>query len=182
MKTIIRDSKSLKQTLKEESYDKIIFFSSKTKNQEVLRWSTVSSGYAGEQEGDQPVMSIRRSYYHDLTGKEITTLLKNIRNGVVSIEEDVVEIYKEPEKNRQIKEENIRIQISVSDFIEAFDDNLFDTNICVSELLDYVGVNDILIIDGDNVSCPSQPGKVMGTITKEKNFYNKIDKYGTICM
>jgi hypothetical protein len=89
MKTIIRDSKSLKQTLKEESFDKIVFFSSETENQEVLTWSTVSSGYAGEQEGNQPVMSIRRSYYYDLTGKEITTLLKNIRNGVVSIEENV---------------------------------------------------------------------------------------------
>ena len=88
MKTIIRESENLRKTLKDESYDTIIFFSKETENQETLTWTTVSSGYAGEQEGDQPVMRIKRSSYYDLTGKEINTLLKNVRNGHPSIDPD----------------------------------------------------------------------------------------------
>ncbi len=85
MRTIIRDSQNLKKTLKEGSWDKIIFWEEEKSNQFEITWTIVSSGYAGEQDGNNPDMSISRSNYYNLTGKEIETLLKNIRYGHPSL-------------------------------------------------------------------------------------------------
>ena len=67
----IKAKGNLKKTLRDESYDIIIFWENGT-------WAVVSTGYAGEQDGDNPICSIRRSSYYDLTWKEIHQLVRNI--------------------------------------------------------------------------------------------------------
>ena len=64
----------LKELLSRECYDKVVIW-------EDGSWASVSSSYGGELDGDNPIITINRCYYYDLTRKEISQIIKAIKNG-----------------------------------------------------------------------------------------------------
>jgi len=60
----INDKQLLKDILYSEDYDKIVFWRDGT-------WNLVSSSYIGEQDGDDPVYSVKRVEHYNSSKKEI---------------------------------------------------------------------------------------------------------------
>ena len=65
----IKGKCDLKETLRYENYDRIAIWANGV-------WVDVGTGYAGEQDGNNPEVYINRSYHYDLTFKEISELIK----------------------------------------------------------------------------------------------------------
>ena len=68
MTTKIKEKGSLKEILRIENYDRIAIWPDGA-------WVDVGTGYAGEQDGNNPAIYIQRSFHYDLTWKEITELI-----------------------------------------------------------------------------------------------------------
>ena len=64
----IKNKETLKWALRDENYDRIAIWADG-------EWSNVGTSYAGEQDGDNPAAYIQRSFWYDLTWKEITVLI-----------------------------------------------------------------------------------------------------------
>ncbi len=71
----IKNKAELRKVLKEESYDKIIFWSDGN-------WTTVSNSYGGEQDSNNPITGISRSNCYDLTHKDITRIIKEVEEKI----------------------------------------------------------------------------------------------------
>lgn len=68
--TRIKGKTALKILLREEGYDRIAIWADGV-------WADVGTGYDGEQDGDNPVAYIQRSFNYDLTHKEIGMLISS---------------------------------------------------------------------------------------------------------
>lgn len=64
----INDKRPLKDILYSGDYDKIVFWRDGT-------WDLVSNSYMGEQDGDDPVYSIKRVEYYNSSKEEINELV-----------------------------------------------------------------------------------------------------------
>lgn len=65
----IKKKGELRRLLRTEGYDRIAIWKNGT-------WADVGTGYAGEQEGDNPSVYIQRSFHCNLTWEEIAEIVK----------------------------------------------------------------------------------------------------------
>lgn len=71
----IKQKGLLREYLKNEGYDIIIFWPNG-------KWNLVSTGYGGEQDGNDPIARINRVYNYDLTRKQIDELIKKTEQDI----------------------------------------------------------------------------------------------------
>jgi hypothetical protein len=76
----LKDEKQLKEVLYSEDYDKIIFWKDGT-------WNPVSSSYAGEQDGYNPIYVIKRVEFSNVTRVQVNEFVNHYL--VYNIEEQM---------------------------------------------------------------------------------------------
>ena len=72
---VLKQKEALRSLLRHEGYDKLAFWPDGS-------WSSVGTGYCGEQDGNNPVFCFSRSMFYDQTTRSISLMVRAIENAL----------------------------------------------------------------------------------------------------